>query len=99
MSVVATPGEYIQHHLEHLTLNLKTFTIGEGGGFWSLNLDTMIVSIILGILIMGTLRFVAKRMREKPRGLQNIVEVFFEFIDNSVHEVFHHRTVFMPSLA
>ncbi len=40
MSEALTPGQYIQHHLEHFTLNLKTFTIGEGGGFWTLNLDT-----------------------------------------------------------
>lgn len=33
MSEMLTPGQYIQHHLGHLTLNLKTFTIGEGGGF------------------------------------------------------------------
>ena len=30
----ATSGQYIQHHLEHLTLNLKTFTIEEGKGMW-----------------------------------------------------------------
>ena len=99
MNPVVTPGEYIQHHLEHLTLNLKTFTLGDGGGFWTLNLDTMIVSILIGLLIIGTLRFVAKRMQEVPGKLQNGVEIMLDFVDNSVHEVFHHRTNFLPSLA
>lgn len=94
-----TPGQYIQHHLEHLTLNLKTFSIDEGGGFWAINLDTMLVSIIIGILVFGTLRLVATRMREIPRGLQNIVEIVFEFVNNAVHEIFHHRSTFIPSLA
>lgn len=99
MNPVVTPGEYIQHHLEHLTLNLKTFTLGEGGGFWTLNLDTMIVSFLIGLLIIGTLRFVATRMKEVPGKLQNGVEIMLDFVDNSVHEIFHHRTTFIPSLA
>src|SRR3990167_3095291 len=94
-----TPGQYIQHHLEHLTLNLKTFTLGEGGGFWTLNLDTLIVSVLLGLIIFGSLRFVATRMKEVPGKLQNIVEIIFEFVNNAVHEIFHHKSTFIPSLA
>jgi F-type H+-transporting ATPase subunit a len=94
-----TPGQYIQHHLEHLTLNLKTFTIGEGGGFWTLNLDTMIVSIAIGIIVFGTLVFIANRMREIPGKMQSIVEMAYEFVDKSVHEIFHHKTTFIPALA
>lgn len=94
-----TPGQYIEHHLEHLTLNLKTFTIGKGSGFWTLNLDTLIVSALIGLFIFGALRFVAVRMQEIPGGLQNIVEIAFDFIYTSVHEIFHHKTTFIPSLA
>ena len=94
-----TSGEYIQHHLEHLTLNLKTLTIDDQGGFWTLNLDTLFVSIVIGILVFGTLRIVAKNMREVPGKLQNVVEMIVEFVNNSVHEIFHHKTVFIPSLA
>ena len=96
---VITPGQYIQHHLEHLTLNLKTLSIGEGGGFWTLNLDTMIVSILIGILLIGTMRWVATHMTEIPGRLQSIVEVIFEFVSNSVSEIFHHKSTFVPSLA
>ena len=94
-----TPGQYIQHHLEHLTLNLKTFTIGEGGGFWTLNLDTMIISILLGIIVFGSLRFAAVRMKEVPGKFQNIVEIILDFVNNAVHEIFHHKSTFIPSLA
>ncbi len=94
-----TPGQYIQHHLEHLTLNLKTFTIDADGGMWSLNLDTLIISILLGILIFGSLRYVATHLKEVPGKLQGCVEIIFEFVSNSVHEIFHHKTTFIPSLA
>ncbi len=91
-------GQYIQHHLEHLSLNLKTFTIGEGGGFWTLNLDTFIVSLIVGILVFGTLRLTATRMTEVPGVLQNMAEIVISYVDQTVHEIFHHKSTFIPSL-
>jgi F-type H+-transporting ATPase subunit a len=94
-----SPGQYIGHHLEHLTLNLKTFTLGEGGGFWTLNLDTMIVSIVIGLLLLATFRLVATRMTEVPGRLQNAVEMLIEYVDTTVQEIFHHKTTFVSSLA
>jgi F-type H+-transporting ATPase subunit a len=94
-----TPGQYIQHHLEHLTLNLKTMTIGEGGGFWTLNLDTMIISVLIGIVVFGGLGIVATRTKEIPGKLQNFVEIIVEFVNTSVHEIFHHKSTFIPALA
>lgn len=92
-------GDYIQHHLEHLTLNLKTGQLNSNAGFWTLNLDTLIVSIILGVLIFGGLRIIAKNMQERPGKTQSIAEIIFEFVSNSVHEIFHHKSTFIPSLA
>lgn len=94
-----TSGQYIQHHLEHLTLNLKTFTFDADGGFWTLNVDTLIVSICIGLFICGSLRFAATRMREVPGKFQNLTEIIIEFVNNAVHDVFHHKTTFIPSLA
>lgn len=95
----STPGQYIQHHLEHLTLNLQTFRIEETTAFWAVNLDTLITSIIIGIIVFGTLRFAATRVKETPGKLQNAVEMVVEFVDSSVHEIFHHKATFLPSLA
>lgn len=96
---IITPGQYIQHHLEHLAFNLKTLTLGAEGGFWTLNLDTIIVSLLLGIVIASTLRFVATRMADVPGALQNSVEIVVSFVDKAVHEIFHHKSIFVPSLA
>ncbi len=43
-----TSGEYIQHHLEHLTVNLDP-AIGNSG-FWSFNIDTLVVSVLMALL-------------------------------------------------
>ena len=98
--VAITPGQYIQHHLEHLTLNLKTFTIGEGGGFWTLNLDTMIISVIIGFIIFGTIALCCNaHERNSQANYKTFVEIIIEFVNNAVHEIFHHKTTFIPSLA
>lgn len=94
-----SPGQYIGHHLEHLSLNLKTFSLGEGGGFWTLNLDTFIVSVVIGVLLLATLRLAATRMTEVPGKLQNFAEMLIEYVDTTVHEIVHHKTTFIPSLA
>lgn len=95
-----TAGQYIAHHLEHLTLNLKTGAIGgEVGGFWVLNLDTLIVSMLLGIVVFGGLGLIARRMKELPGPLQNAAEMVIEFVNKAVHEIFHHKTTFIPCLS
>ena len=94
-----TTGEYIEHHLEHLTLNLKTFSFDNNGGFLAINIDTLVISILLGILVFGTLFYTARRMTLVPSGLQTIVEIILEFVGNAVHEIFHHKSRFLPALA
>jgi len=97
-----TPAQYVQHHLEHLTLNLRTFRVGdlqEAQGFWVLNLDTFLVSLILGIGLVVFLRFVAVRMREVPGGLQNFVEIMVGFVDKSISEVYHGKSKLLAPMS
>lgn len=93
------PGKYIAHHLEHLTLNLKTFTIGESHGFWTLNLDTMLVSSIIGIILIVVFRLAATQMKPVPGPLQNFAETIIEYVDNTVQEILHRKATFISSLA
>ena len=92
-------SEYIQHHLRNYQLNLHTFTIGDGG-FWTLNLDTLSVSIITGILFLGVFYFVVRRFNsDKPGKLQVAVEMVFEAIDSLVKEIYHGKSSLMAPLA
>ncbi|MEI8055308.1 MAG: F0F1 ATP synthase subunit A [bacterium] len=95
----ATSGEYIQHHLEYLQLNLRTFTM-EKGGFWTLNLDTLALTIIFGVLFFGLFYFVVTRLSsEVPGKLQNAVEMTIEFVQQLVKEVFHGKSALIAPLA
>lgn len=95
----ASSGSYIEHHLEHLQLNLNTMTIGDNG-FWTLNLDTFIVGLITALMIGGVLRYVAVHMQAGvPSRLQSFVEVAVDFVARSVGETYHGKSLLIAPLA
>ena len=89
------PSEYIAHHL-----TFATKQVGEGG-FMSINVDTMIVSIILGFLGLGFLWWMARGATSGvPNKRQAFVEICFDFIDEQVKGIFHgDRNKFVAPLA
>jgi len=75
--------EYIQHHLTNMSI---------GEGFWTLNLDTIIVSWILGALIIFAGVRVGRNLEVGvPAGFQNFVEMVLEFVDTQVKDSFGKR--------
>ena len=50
-----TPSEYIRHHLTYFAEPVGS------GGFWTLHVDTLIVSVLLGVLGMGLVWLVVRR--------------------------------------
>jgi F-type H+-transporting ATPase subunit a len=91
-----TPTEYISHHLTH-----GTKQVGDGG-FWSINFDSLSVSILLGFVGLGFLWWVVRGATAGvPGKRQAFVELLFEFVDNQVKGIFHHgdRHKFVAPLA
>ena len=79
-----TPSEYITHHL---TFNTKA--IGEGA-FWSLNIDSLVMGVLLGIISMALIWMVARKATAGvPSKGQAFVELMFGFIDDQVKNIFH----------
>jgi len=69
-------------------------------GFWVLNLDTLIISWLLGIVFILLMRFTAKRMTVNIPGLwQNFIEFIFEWVDGLVKESSGKESFFIGSLA
>lgn len=91
---------YIKHHLTYLTLNLKTMSLESGGGFWSLNLDTLFFSVVLGVFAMLLFYMGARRVSTGvPGKLQNFTELMLEFADNQVKDCFHGKNKVIGPLA
>ena len=108
-SEVLTSAEYIRHHLQNLTYGrLPDGSMGiahsaeqaKAMGFWAVNLDTLGVSILLGVLVLFLFRLVAKSATSAvPSGGQNFVEWIVEFVDNSVRGSFSGRNALVAPLA
>lgn len=93
-------AEYIQHHLTHWQINLKTGVVGPDHSFMVLNLDTLLVSIVLGVAFLIFFYCIARRMKnEVPGNTQNLVELAVETIDGMVKESFHGATRLVGPLA
>jgi F-type H+-transporting ATPase subunit a len=78
-------SEYIEHHLSFLTKP------SEGGGFWSINVDSVITAVVLGVVGLGFLWWVVRGATAGlPGKRQAIVEWLLVSIDDQVRGIFHH---------
>jgi len=91
---------YIKHHLTYLTYNVKDMKLGSDGGFWTLNLDTIFFSLVLGTIVSALMYFGARRVTTGiPGKLQNFAEIMLEFADNQVKDCFHGKNDLIGPLA
>lgn len=107
-SEAQTSADYIRHHLQNLTCGVHEGHIhcahnaeeAKEMGFWALNVDTFVVSLLLGMAFMlFFFRIAQKAKKGIPSGAQNFVEWVIEFIDNSVRGSFTGRSALVAPLA
>ena len=90
-----TPASYIGHHLTFLQHPVKP-----EGGFWTLHMDTLGTSIVLGVLVFGFLAWVARGATAGvPGKRQAFVELCLEFVNDQVRGIFNKSCEFVAPLA
>ena len=104
-----TSAEYIKHHLQNLTYGrLPDGSLGiahsaeeaKSMGFWALNLDTVLMSMLLGAVFLFMFSRAARSATAgTPGGLQNFCEWAIEFIDGSVRGSFSGKNDMIGPLA
>jgi F-type H+-transporting ATPase subunit a len=91
---------YIKHHLTYLTYNVSDMKMGSAGGFWTVHLDTVLFSIVLGSIVAALMYFGARRVTTGvPGKLQNFAELMLQFADNQVKDCFHGKNNLIAPLA
>jgi F-type H+-transporting ATPase subunit a len=90
-----TPTSYIQHHLTFFSHPVR-----EGGGFWTLNWDTLAMTIFVGVLVFGFFWLVTRKVSSGvPSKTQAFVELCIGFINNSVKDIYHGESPLVAPLA
>src|SRR6266545_3922871 len=89
-----TPSEYIQHHLSFLQK-----PVGEGG-FWTLNVDSVVTATALGLISLGFLWWIVRGATSGvPGKRQAFVELLCEFVDDQAKDIFHGDRKFIAPVA
>ncbi len=92
--------DYIKHHLTYLTYNVSEMKLGTTGGFWTLNLDTLLFSILCGVIIAALMYFGARKVTTGvPGKMQNFAEMMLQFADSQVKDCFHGKSNLIGPLA
>lgn len=74
--------------------------MGSSGGFWTINLDTVLFSLILGTIAIALMYYGARRVTTAvPGKLQNFAELMLEFADKQVKDCFHGTSKLIGPLA
>ncbi|MEM7218358.1 MAG: F0F1 ATP synthase subunit A [Pseudomonadota bacterium] len=104
-----TSAGYIEHHLTNLTFGQHpdgSWGFAHSGaeaaqmGFWSINVDSMGWSILLGAFFLWLFRRAASNATAGvPGAFQNGVEMVIEFIDDTVSTIFSHNNPLIAPMA
>ena len=90
-----TPTSYIQHHLTFLA---KPW--GGEGGFWTVHVDTIVTTLILGVLCFGFLWLVTRKATAGvPSKTQAFVELAIDFINDQVKGIYQGGSTLVAPLA
>jgi F-type H+-transporting ATPase subunit a len=100
----ANSAEYITHHLQ----NLQVCKAESGdwvwnecaGNFWTINVDSMFWSVLLGTVFFLLFRKIARKSTvAKPSKMQAALEIVVEVVDGSVKDTFHGKSRLIAPLA
>ena len=78
-----TPTEYISHHLAFFQKGAAS------GGFWTVNVDTVVMTIIAGLISLGFMWLVTRRATSGvPSKRQAFVELAINFVNDQVKDIY-----------
>ena len=90
-----TPTTYIQHHLQNLTA-----PVGEGGGFWTLHVDTFLTAVLMGLVMVVAFWLATRKATAGvPGKWQAFVEICLEFVDKQAKDTYHGKSKLVTPIA
>jgi F-type H+-transporting ATPase subunit a len=90
-----TPTSYIQHHLTFLTQPARP-----DGGFWTVHVDTLVMTVLAGALTFGFLWWVVRKASAGvPSKTQAFCELLVGFVNDQVKGIYHGESRLVAPIA
>ncbi|CAG0976700.1 F-type H+-transporting ATPase subunit a [Burkholderiales bacterium] len=90
-----TPTSYIGHHL-----TFQARPLAGDGGFWTVHVDTLVMTLLLGALAFGFMWWITRKASAGvPSKTQAFVELAVEFVNNQVKGVYHGESRMVAPIA
>jgi F-type H+-transporting ATPase subunit a len=87
--------EYITGHLTHFAK-----PIADGSTFWTIHVDTLVTTLIVGVLVFGFLWWVVRGATSGvPGKRQAIVELLVDFVSEQARSIYHGSSSLVAPLA
>ena len=88
------------HHQQDLSKSLDSACDVSEMGFWAFHMDTIFMSVFLGVLVFGFFGLINRSAKKgTPGKLQNFVEFVHEFIGSAVSSGYHGTSKIVAPLA
>ena len=88
------------HHQQDLSKSLDSACVISEMGFWAFHMDTIFMSVFLGVLVLGFFGLINRSAKKgTPGKLQNFVEFVHEFIGSAVSSGYHGTSKIVAPLA
>jgi F-type H+-transporting ATPase subunit a len=94
-SAPTSPTEYITGHLTHFAKPLNA-----DGGFWTVHVDTLVTTAVVGAIVFGFLWWVVRGATAGvPSKRQALVEMLVDFVHDQAKSIYHGSSSLVAPLA
>lgn len=95
--------KYVENHMMHLRFDIMNFRMlkyNELGSFWIVNLDSMIFSIITGLIFLIIFYFYSTKLSvNHPGKMQTFIEIIISLIDSNIKDIPSKRSNIIAPLS
>jgi F-type H+-transporting ATPase subunit a len=90
-----SPTEYITGHLTHFAHPIRA-----EGGFWTIHVDTLVTTAVVGVIVFGFLWWVVRDATSGvPGKRQAVVELLVDFVNDQAKSIYHGASGLVAPLA
>src|SRR5690606_16564152 len=77
-----------------------TAPVGDGGGFWTLHVDTFLTAVVMGLIMVFAFWMATRKATSGvPGKWQAFIEICLEFVDKQAKDTYHGKSKLVTPIA